>query len=75
MHLKNYRSIENSEFLFSNINLLVGDNNTGKTSILKFIETIYKNETLDFKKTYIADYSINELKLNKDKPIQVFIAG
>ncbi|WP_168104843.1 AAA family ATPase [Spiroplasma platyhelix] len=75
MHLKNYRSIQNSEFLFSSINFLIGDNNTGKTSILKFIESLYKNETLNFNKTYLADYSINELKLNKTKPIQVLYAG
>ena len=36
--IKNYRQFENAEFEnFSNINLFIGENDTGKTTILKFL--------------------------------------
>ncbi|WHQ37055.1 AAA family ATPase [Spiroplasma sp. SV19] len=70
LQVKNYRSIEDGIFNFGNINFFIGDNNTGKTSILKLINAIHKNEYLNFNGTYLSEYLMNDFRIN-NKPIEV----
>ena len=58
MTLKNYRRIENTSFPIGPKTVLIGENNTGKTSILELIEVAFSpNKTL---------YGINEDDISHD---------
>ena len=41
IHIKNFRSIQNSEIRFDEITALVGENNAGKSAILRAINAIF----------------------------------
>ena len=49
LHLKNYKSFEDQAFDFSKINILIGTNSSGKSSLLKFFlmlkQSLYYNPT------------------------------
>jgi AAA15 family ATPase/GTPase len=51
LHVKNYKSIINNSFDFSKINILIGENSAGKSSIIKLLLLLkqsmmgYKNRT------------------------------
>lgn len=48
LRLENYKSITNNEFNFSNINILIGENSAGKSSLLKFF-LLLKQSMLGFR--------------------------
>ena len=43
--IKNYKSIKNCDISLSDLSLLIGENGTGKTSILEAINYFYQNLT------------------------------
>lgn len=49
--IKNFRSIKRAEFTIDNITALVGENNSGKTSVLRALNAVfnYSDEELYFK--------------------------
>ena len=42
--IHNFRSIKDAEFSFSNYSLLVGENNTGKTTVITALRIFYEDE-------------------------------
>lgn len=48
LRLKNYKSLTNHEFDFSRINILIGENSAGKSSLLKFF-LLLKQSMMGFK--------------------------
>lgn len=57
LSINNFRSFKNQDFKFSRINILIGENSGGKSSLLKFL--------LSLKQTIDAPYEVN-LKLKGD---------
>jgi len=61
IHIHNFRSIEDAEFNLDNYNLLVGENNSGKTTIITAIRAFYEDggtkfsEARDFPKMTVSD--------------------
>lgn len=54
--INNYRQFDNIEFdNFSNVNLFIGENDTGKTTILKFLYSI----TYEFRSIFNFDRTVN----------------
>lgn len=43
--IKNFKSIKNCNISLSDLNLLIGENGTGKTNILEAVEYFYRNLT------------------------------
>lgn len=73
IHLKNYRSLKDAEFVLGNENYFVGDNNTGKSSLLKLIESLFQNTKLNFEKTSLENIILSDLSHSEeDKTIKVF---
>jgi len=56
LNIGNFRSLHNQKFKFdqSNVNIIVGENNTGKTSILKALEYLFSPA----KKTALKDKNV-----------------
>ncbi|MGO4710741.1 AAA family ATPase, partial [Chryseobacterium sp. 2TAF14] len=57
LSINNFRSFKNQSFKFSRINILIGENSGGKSSLLKFL--------LSLKQTIESPYEVN-LKLKGD---------
>lgn len=61
IHIHNFRSIEDAAFNFDNYNLLVGENNAGKTTIITAIRMFYEDggvkysESRDFPKMPVSN--------------------
>ncbi len=61
IHIHNFRSIADAEFNLDNYNLLVGENNAGKTTIITAIRVFYEDggtkfsESRDFPKMAVGD--------------------
>ena len=45
--IENLRSFENSEFNFEEYNVMVGPNNSGKTSLLRILKALVSGEFLN----------------------------
>ena len=71
--IENFRGVKNSELLFSNHTVLVGDNNVGKSTILESIDlTLWpdrfsKYPVIDEHDFYTVEY------LTNDTPIEIYI--
>lgn len=65
--IKNFKSIKNCDITFSELNLLIGENGTGKTNILEAISYFYNNLTSSNVRTDVFDennkYS-NEVRIS-----------
>jgi predicted ATPase len=70
LEIKNYRGFDKGFFNFGIENFFIGDNNTGKSSILKLIKSLFTNKCLDFRGTYLADNQISDLKKDINEPIE-----
>jgi predicted ATP-dependent endonuclease of OLD family len=71
IEIENFRTIRKTHFELGMVNFFIGDNNVGKSSILKLIESLFKNRKLDFSDTYLGNNVISDLKKD-DGPINIF---
>jgi predicted ATPase len=59
LNLNNYRSFQNQDLKFSRVNILIGENNSGKSSLLKFLlalkQSFIKGDELNL--TLIGEYT------------------
>jgi AAA15 family ATPase/GTPase len=68
IHIQNYRGIKDLHIKdFKRINLLVGDNNSGKTSVLEATTILYPNLVTFFR--IVAMRELGYMQINKDKKI------
>ena len=66
IHIQNYRGIKDLKIKdFKRINLLVGDNNSGKTSVLEATTILYPNLVTFFR--IVAMRELGYMQINKDK--------
>ena len=66
IHIQNYRGIKDLKIKdFKRINLLVGDNNSGKTSVLEAATILYPNLVTFFQ--IVALRELGYMQINKDK--------
>lgn len=52
--IKNYKSIKHCDVTLSGLNVLIGENGTGKTNLLEAINYFYNNK-LNLQKEFIGD--------------------
>jgi len=55
VQIENFRSIENSEVLFTDFNIIVGQNNTGKTNFFEAISWFFSGSTTADSMKYMKD--------------------
>ncbi|ALX70914.1 AAA family ATPase [Spiroplasma turonicum] len=70
IEIKNYRCFKSVTLDFGVENFFIGENNTGKSSLLKLLDSLYKNKYLNFKDTYLSDYSLEDLQYDISKPVE-----
>ncbi|ATZ21534.1 AAA family ATPase [Mesoplasma tabanidae] len=73
VQIKNYRSFENVVFDLSTINFFVGENNVGKTSIMKILNSISNSNNLIFENEWLSKINPERCFNNNFKNIDIFI--
>lgn len=63
--IKNYKKLEDFDFEFSQMNAIIGKNNSGKSTLLNVIKAFLDNDTSIFK-NYIKSESIQDLVVEVD---------
>lgn len=71
--VKNYRTIDYISFFLNKVNVFVGENNTGKTSILKLINSAFSFKSLCFKNTWLKEVNFKDIVKNENEKIDIFM--
>lgn len=84
LQVKNYRLFKDIQLTLGITNFFVGDNNIGKTSLLKLIESIFQFDSPNltysyfFKEesnTYLSEQTIYNLFYDTTKPLEILICN
>ncbi|ATZ16617.1 AAA ATPase-like protein [Entomoplasma freundtii] len=74
LNIKNYRNFENANFCISPLTILTGENNTGKTSLLKLMESVNNNKTLNFQGTSFNEVKSKDIIRNSKQPLEILLS-
>jgi predicted ATPase len=72
IEIRNYLSFENICLDFNELNVFIGENNSGKTSLMKFVNHIGKNNSLIFENSKLSEQLFKNIVGNEKQEIDVF---